>query len=331
MGHSRRWGAAALVAALCLAMSGESASADLTGQDAQSYLQQATSGISTVELPPGPDETGPGGFGLPPSGPTEPMDPKDGILSTDYLTSDAVDSVDADADLGLDPPVTAVPDESSPPGPCGILLPCSSGSGGAATLSVPAVRYRLQIGGEGWATIRNCPLASGCGYVLGNVHDGWTIDVTDFAGAFAWGGINGSLNDCGWVFEKDSRHIADRTSRSNCSSQGINSPASSFARVVNCRPGQCSDGTPVRISGSPECRYVTRYLNVHPLRTSTLAENPWSKLITPSTSRTFNWRYVTRDNRWVMGRYGESGTRWTFITRSCLPTLPGGPGGVWYP
>lgn len=91
---------------------------------------------------------------------------------------------------------------------------------------------------------------------------------------------------------------------------------------VNCNSaGEC-DGTPVTVTA--DCPV---YSNVQPWAPNSGAVG--EHMYTIPNGQTFRWRYLTKDGRFVMGRYentrprinvGDAGTQdWGFAKASCVP------------
>lgn len=168
--------------------------------------------------------------------------------------------------------------------------------------------------------------ASPGGYVIGNCAPGWHLhrtiksDPVAPEGTYFDGGyIFGNFNGCGWVRADRDRQVGTG-SYTACQSPSRN--AYEFGSLFNCPPGWCSDGTYTTGSG---CQLYANY-------------RPWSATPAPTDpiggvqSGAFYWRYVTLDGQYVMVRdpdiaagYGN----WAFVRRSCLASLPAGPGGTW--
>lgn len=196
-----------------------------------------------------------------------------------------------------EPPVTLVPDS------------------GTASKSSLAYRYRVQIGGGGWATVRR----NYNSYVIGSVNDGWLFDQvrTDYTNALGWiaGRVYGDFGTCGWIQSQPASSGQDVTT--GCEAQSF--PLSSFADGVNCRG--CNRGTPIRVLHAfAECR------NLSPTPVNNVPTTCVNPIFSRTTDQAVNhgtyvvdWRYTTNDSKFVLIRdtnvNDATNGPWVFIDR----------------
>ncbi len=174
-------------------------------------------------------------------------------------------------------------------------------------------------------------------YVIGNCVSGMTIRRNGLSGhdeerrRFSGGFIDGGFNACGWVPHSDNDSylgmaVLDASaSFTTCGgtdphgSAELHRPVSSFARMVNCNPGQCGDGTWVGRTVSA----CTVWANVRPFSSSDAPS--FSIRTLPAGYGNLRWRYVTKSGAYVMVRdhsYPRNSTQgsWGFVPRGCLPS-----------
>jgi hypothetical protein len=186
-----------------------------------------------------------------------------------------------------------------------------------------------------WGTIRRNKQS----YVLGNARNGWHFAKQlehELGGAADLGTIGSGYKGCGWVYADHigSKNIGNEPSaceHTPGSENGTFEPKpSAFSSSLDCK--KCTGGHPVKLEhGTPVC------LNVSPLNkpesSSCNDVDPAKPELEPTkseqegkTAPQVNWRYVTREGRWVLVEIADLGIaegRWAFVQRSALPkTLP---------
>jgi hypothetical protein len=200
-----------------------------------------------------------------------------------------------------------------------------------ARLAYPASRREIQIGGGGWATVRR----QNQSFVIGNVHDGWTMDVNipTPVPALGWlpGHVNGSYDDCGWVKTSHVESSGDPI-ETECPDT-FKPKAYRFASGINCQRAPdtetCNWGARTKL-----LRNVTDVdfcLNVEPTPVDHIpvrCENKVPDRLTTDrirTGYTVAWRYVVNGGPGRRGRFvlvsdqlhhiGKTEGQWGFIPR----------------
>ena len=150
-------------------------------------------------------------------------------------------------------------------------------------------------------------------YVIGWCTTGMHIDISSSAnGAWQAGWGEGNYQHCGWfetgLHPLQQEGIFDH----NCGATTY--VESHFANLINS--GSTSDGTTVGINYA-----CNRYANVRPWSTGAKAGMDKVGTLQPSTD-TFKWRYLSKNNLWVLGRMIRPGTSvtydWIFVERGCV-------------
>lgn len=186
-----------------------------------------------------------------------------------------------------------------------------------------------------WGTIRRNKQS----YVIGNARNGWHFakqEEHESGGAADLGTIGSGYKGCGWVYADHigSKNIGNEPSTCEHTPGSKNGsfepPPSAFSSSLDCK--SCGEGHSVKLEhGTPVC------LNVSPLSkpesSSCNDVDPAKPELEPikteqegKTAPQVDWRYVTREGRWVLvdiPSLGIAEGRWAFIQRSALPkTLP---------
>jgi YD repeat-containing protein len=218
-------------------------------------------------------------------------------------------STQAEEDAGLEDPVTLTPE------------PASGGSGIAPLASVPATRYTATVGGGGWGTIRRKPNS----YVLGNIKDGWSIDVQDGSlnNGSIQGRILGQFGDCGWIYSRGLDDPSNTTTGCQLSASSP-PPPHDFADKLNCTG--CNAGSATRVLHAfPFCPNVDPTPLNHQPKTCLSPIN--SRFTSADASHgveyTVYWRYITNGGRFVLVNdkshgYRRTDATWVFIDRRAL-------------
>ncbi len=178
-----------------------------------------------------------------------------------------------------------------------------------------AYRYRVRVGGGGWATIRR----GFNSYAIGNVRDGWLFDQVrqDYTNTLGWitGRVYGNFGTCGWIQAAP----GSGTEVSTACEPNYRPNVERFADGWNC--SSCNRGTPIQVLRPyPECR------NVSPTPVDRVPTDCVDKIGTRTTDQAVSrgtyvvqWRYTTNDNRFVMVRDTnvKDATQgvWVFIDR----------------
>lgn len=212
------------------------------------------------------------------------------------------------------PPGVPQPDEavdiagSLPADPAGDVFICRTGGYGDSL---------------NWTPIAATP----AGYVTGNCHDEWHLHrtiksalVTAENQHYDGGYIFGEINGCGWIPETNDIRVG-QNDYSACSDPSRG--AAEFASLINCQPGECKEGDPTsNIADCPE------YANIRPWGSSTPTAPPIRTVPGPSLTNLgghqFLWRYLTRDQNWVMVHdpgVSPGDGNWVFVPRGCLAAL----------
>ncbi len=196
--------------------------------------------------------------------------------------------------------------------------------------------YLVNPGGnhQAWATFRRGPQS----FAIGNAADGWRFDVGSASGGYAYGYLeapDNHIQKCAWIDMSNLEGTGSGTTPScSLSSTVLPFAVTDFASYVNCTA--CSDAYRVTIRDTAECTDHWFYANVKPWRSSTSPTDPVLSFV-PGTTK-FDWRYITKDGNWVMGRvpFNPDGTlrhdgsgAWLFVQRGCLPQVIGYPATSW--
>jgi hypothetical protein len=175
-------------------------------------------------------------------------------------------------------------------------------------------RLRCQTGG-GFGYIRNEPNKYVIGNCLNNI-DFFRARCNSAVCSQSFGYAFGNYQGCGWIASQNAQFISD-ADHGNCIRGSI--AINEFARLLNCAPETCADGSQVTIQ-----RNCGMYANARPFTTTSGLDFLRTR---PAGYQVF-WRYVSRDNGYVMVRDPNVGTgqgNWAFVQRSCLPALSGSP------
>jgi hypothetical protein len=163
-----------------------------------------------------------------------------------------------------------------------------------------------------WASVRNYRHA----YVLGNVTSGTVMKVGAKTNKWAVGNVRGQWNGCGWMEASHLPHPSG-TNRSGCDVSFHPSPPS-IGRAFNCKA--CGHGTSTTI-----VRDTIACANTF----ATVAEcKGREKLADYKVGKKVNWRYVSRDNKWIHVEdtlEANANAKWRFVPRSAImafPTVP---------
>jgi hypothetical protein len=250
------------------------------------------------------------------------------------------------SDEGLPPDCNDPADMNEPDGgPAATLTQQRATSALSPNTATNLPRYTIHVGGL-WTTAR---LRAGS-YVVGNVKDGWTLDrVGSDVNAYAFGTIRGAFQGCGWIatqFIPGSPYANNGTS--NCVNLGDTGlpKLSTIALSVNALRTSGSDTKllTTQVNGVKLCAYITPWPGV--TNQGHQCGGVYKKVtyaqISASGGYTVKWRYVTRDDKWVLVQdsnadhhndsYGA--INWWFVRRSALgvlcphPRFSDSPGGT---
>jgi hypothetical protein len=172
-------------------------------------------------------------------------------------------------------------------------------------------RYVIHILPDGvtnWSTVRN----RASGYQIGLAADGWTLDsvVRNDGNTWRGGWVFGNYQGCGWILNNniDSK---TGTPSNQCPQADVFYPdQGGFARSFNCT--NCNGGHAVLLSAP-----ANRWTNVQPWLNPT--GGPYINLGSRPAGYCVEWRYVTRDGRWVMAKdrsVADIDGSWAFMERS---------------
>ena len=231
--------------------------------------------------------------------------------SDGYLALCADDSSNPDDVAGVDddPDVTFGADDG------GEVRAASASSGS---------RYRINVSGGGWTTIRNRYQS----YVIGNVHDGAHIDAFGAKQGWRAGEVGGSWNwACGWVRVKNTPNALG-PAKTNCTSDW-RPKITTYAAAINCK--HCTHGESVPFKS--DAGAVSECVNVFPGPNGTGSCETPSDVPAITADQTKNgyhvsWRYETTDLKYVLVNDPHNPSnhgRWVFVRRSSLGKLPSTP------
>jgi len=208
-------------------------------------------------------------------------------------------------------------DSSETPTPVELVAePSSDEQGDASVFYVPLVRrYVIQVppteGGPHWTTVRNRT----SGYVVGLAADGWTFDSSVRSDNNSWRGgyVYGNTQGCAWLLAQNV-DPKEGTPTDRCPETDVfYADAGGFSRSFNCT--NCAGPRAVRLTAP-----ANQWTNVQPWNNPTTG--PYINLRSRPAGYCVEWRYVTRDGRWVMAKDrfvpNEQGS-WVFIERSSFP------------
>lgn len=172
-----------------------------------------------------------------------------------------------------------------------------------------------------WTYVSNAP----SDLVIGNCREGWGMNRSAFyANSYNWDGgyIFGDFNGCGWVRADWDRQVGN-VNTTSCwpASRNRGEFVRVFSNTTGCGAvvGQCN-GQQVTTIGACD-----QYANVRPWSANSAPTNYLRT--TPRGWSNLYWRYVTKDNRFVLVQdtsIGQGQGNWVFVPRGCLPAdLPG--------
>ena len=193
----------------------------------------------------------------------------------------------------------------------------------AASAVLPAQAAQIETVNE-IATISYAPNS----YIIGNAYNGWTdvIQGNPEGGGngltYRWGYLYGPRFDsCAWIGAGQS--TATQPANDMCGTPQQQDTPYFVATYTNgtVSPG-VSDGSPTTRTSATNCG--TGYGNVEPWRVPATPGSPR----TVAATDTLLWRYVTKDDSWVMvrdtntpstqGNPGATIPNWFFMPRDCL-------------
>ncbi|HEV3002423.1 MAG TPA: PA14 domain-containing protein [Solirubrobacteraceae bacterium] len=189
---------------------------------------------------------------------------------------------------------------------------------GTSAAPAPAIRYKVNVAGGSWVTIRSRQQS----YVLGLAHDGWYMNVTGSRNVgsanYKVGLVLGDYQHCGWI---NAAYLdpTEQREESNCTTS-FAPRDQNFAVGVNC--SGCGGGTRVRLrAATPECAVV------HPTPAEGRPDRCQRKIRSITSEQVargyeVEWRYVTRGRKYVLVKdrhFNNPDGSWVFVHRSALP------------
>ncbi|NKI42006.1 hypothetical protein [Streptomyces physcomitrii] len=189
--------------------------------------------------------------------------------------------------------------------------------GGASTADA-ALRKRVDTD---YTLLRRAPRS----YVIGTAYRDWTVDVHGEQDAgYRWARVHGDLDNCLWIY---SGALSGDAAQADSCGAAATMPVEQFTNGQI--GGSDTDGASVATVAGAACAtwdgsHIRGYGNVRPWEVPSAPSAPVDGQV--AVGQTVQWRYVSRDGRWVMVRDPRAGDTegvgrqgWYFVPRDCLP------------